>query len=87
MIGSWTAARRGDTLKDEEVTAVSEIFIDYSLVGRATRIRTRVKATVREGLHNGDTVVVLGDDVPPANARVLRVEAGNPEVELELIEA
>ena len=61
-----------------------EIYVDYALVGRGTRIRTRVKATVRETLYVGGTVVVLGDDVAPAHARVVRVLADDPEVELEL---
>jgi hypothetical protein len=87
MIRSWTAQDRSDTLKAQEVIAVSEIFIDYSVVGRATRFRTRVKAAVRQGLRDGDTVLVLGDDVPPAHARVVTVQSGNPEVELELLDA
>ena len=67
------------------MTALPQVFVDYSLVGRATRIRTRVKAGLREGLRDGDVVLVLGDDVPPARARVVRVAAGVPDVELELL--
>lgn len=46
--------------------------------------RGRVRGSVRRQLHVGDTVVVLGDDVSPAHARVLPVD--DPEVELELID-
>jgi hypothetical protein len=45
---------------------VPEVFVDYSLVGHARRLRTRVKASVRRQLQIGDTVVVRGDDVAPA---------------------
>src|SRR3954470_22305444 len=41
-------------------------------------------AALRGQLHAGDTVVVLGDDVAPARARVLVVD--DPEVELKLID-
>ena len=68
-----------------DVTASPQVFVDYSLVGRATRIRTRVKAVLRESLRTGDLVLVVGDDVPPARARVVRVAAGDPDVELELL--
>jgi hypothetical protein len=61
------------------------IFVDYSLVGHARRFHTRVKAAVRRQLHTGDTVVVCGDGVASAFARVLAVASNNPEVELELI--
>src|SRR4051812_40816324 len=61
-----------------EVTA-PQVFVDYSLVGHGRRFRTRVEAALRGQLHAGDTVVVLGDDVAPARARVLVVD--DPEVE------
>ena len=62
-----------------------QVFVDYSLFGRARRIRTRVSATLRAGIRDGDTVLVVGDDVPPARALVTRVVAGDPEVELQLL--
>jgi hypothetical protein len=77
----------GATLTKEEVTAMPEIFVDYMLIGHARRFRTRVKAAVRRELHTGDTVVVSGDDVAPARARVLAVTVDDPEVELELLDA
>lgn len=62
------------------------VFVDYSMVGHARRFSTRVGAAVRGQLHPGDTVVVSGDDVAPARARVLAVTADNPEVELQLLD-
>ena len=62
-----------------------QVFIDYSLVGRTRRIRTRVSAILRAGMRDGDTVLVVGDDVAPARALVVRVAAGDPEVELQLL--
>jgi hypothetical protein len=71
-----------------KVSAMPEIFVDYSLGGPGQRrFHTRVKAVIRQQLRAGDTVVVRGDDVPPARARVLAVAADSPEVELELIDA
>jgi len=46
-----------------------------------------VKRRVRCELHDGDTVVVLGDDVPDARARVLHVSADSADVEFELLDA
>ena len=84
----WTGSAADASLTTEEVAAVPEIFVDHSLVGRhAIRIRTRVKASVRQQLQIGDTVVVLGDAVAPARARVLAVAVDDPEVELELVDA
>ncbi|MCZ2826014.1 MULTISPECIES: hypothetical protein [unclassified Modestobacter] len=64
--------------------ATVELFVDWSLVGQARRFRIRVGAPIRRQLRAGDTVVVLGDDVTPARARVLAVD--DPEVELELLD-
>jgi len=64
---------------------VSEIFVDYSVVGGAGRFQTRVKAVTRRRRRPGDTVVVHGDDVPSMQARVLVVADDRPDVELELI--
>ena len=64
---------------------VSEIFVDYSVVGGARRVQTRVKAVTRRQLRPGDTVAVHGYDVPSMQARVLVVADDRPDVELELI--
>ncbi|MCW2898923.1 MAG: hypothetical protein JWO67_1188 [Streptosporangiaceae bacterium] len=86
LTGAWTGSAADASLTTGEVAAVPEVFVDYSLVGHARRFRTRVKASVRRQLQIGDTVVVRGDDVAPADARVLGVAADDPEVELELID-
>ena len=75
LTGAWTGSAADASLATGEVAAVPEVFVDYSLVGHARRFRTRVKASVRRGLQIGDTVVVRGDDVAPADARVLGVAA------------
>ena len=85
LSGPWTDARRSGSLHRMDEPALPQVFVDYSPVGRATRIRTRVKAVLREGLRDGDLVLVLGDDVPPARARVVRAAAGDPNVEFELL--
>lgn len=64
-----------------------KIFVDYTLVGHARRFKTPVQRRVRCELHDGDTVVVFGDDVPEARARVLHVSLEIADVELELLEA
>ncbi len=63
-----------------------KIFVDYTLVGHARRFKTPVKRRVRCELHNGDTVVVFGDDVPEAQARVLHVSPDVTDVEFELLD-
>lgn len=63
------------------------IFVDYTLIGHARQFDTLVKAKVREQLRRGHTVIVYGDGVPPARARVLTVSADCPVVELELLDA
>lgn len=64
-----------------------KIFVDYTLVGHARRFTMPVKSRVRFELHNGDTVVVFGDDVPEARARVVSVSSTTPDVEFELLDA
>jgi hypothetical protein len=86
VTGAWTGPTADASLAAEEVAVVPEIFVDYSLVGAARYFRTRVKASVRRQLQIGDTVVVRGDDVAPARARVLGIADDDPEVELELID-
>lgn len=75
------------SLATEEVAVLVEVFVDYSLGGRGSQFRTRVKASVRRQLQIGDTIVVRGDGVAPAQARVITVADDNPEVELQLIGA
>jgi hypothetical protein len=60
LTGAWTGSAADASLTPEEVAAVPEVFVDYSLVGHARRFRTRVKASVRRQLQVGDTVVVPG---------------------------
>jgi hypothetical protein len=74
------------TLAAVSAGEVLEIFVDYSLVGIGRRrFQTRVKVATRRQLRPGDTVVVHGDDVATAQARVLVVADDRPDVELELI--
>jgi hypothetical protein len=78
--------RDAATLTKKEGAPMPEtIFVDYSLVGHAHHFRTRVKAAVRRQLHAGDMVLVCGDGVAPAPARVLAVASDAAEVELELL--
>jgi len=67
LTGPWTGSAADASLTTEEVVAVPEVFVDYSLVGHARRFRARVKAPVRRQLQVGDTVVVHGDAVAPAH--------------------
>ena len=63
-------------------TISPQVFVDYLLFGRLTRDRTRVQATLRTGIRDGDTVLVVGNDVPAARAPVVRAVVGDPRVVL-----
>ena len=81
----WTDVRPGGTRAAVAAEEVVEIFVDYSLVGVGRRrFRTRVKAATRWQLRPGDTVVVHGDGVASAPARVLEVVDDRPDVDLKL---
>lgn len=86
-VAPWTGVTVNATMTSEEVTAVQEIFVDFSLIGHACRFSSRVTAAARGELHPGDTVVVSGDGVAPARALVLSVTADDPVVEFELLDA
>lgn len=61
------------------------LFVDYMLVGHARRFTTPAWAEVRQHLRDGALVIVFGDDVPEAAARVLHVSPDSPDVEVELL--
>lgn len=68
-------------------TQIPAIFVDFSLVGLATRFRTWIAADQRRVLSDGQEILVYGDAVDPMRARVLHVDPDNPEVEIELLSA
>ena len=67
-------------------TDAPEIRPGHTHVGHARRCPTRVEAAGRRRSHVGDTVVVLGDDVPPFHARVPSVADDDPEVGAEALD-
>jgi hypothetical protein len=67
-------------------TDAPKIRPDDTHVGHARRCPTRVEAAPRRQLHVGDTVVVLGDDVPPSHTRVPSVADNDPEVGAEVLD-
>jgi hypothetical protein len=62
-----------------------EIFVDYNHIGCASRFRTRLFRSEREGLQVGDVVLVVGDAVEPRQARVVALTDEGREAELEFI--
>ncbi|MGH8984589.1 MAG: hypothetical protein ACRDY6_12045 [Acidimicrobiia bacterium] len=63
------------------------VFVDFSLVGGATRFRARLPARVRRKLNEGERIVVFGDTVDPLPAMVMHVEEDDANVVLELVES
>lgn len=50
------------------------VLVDYNRVGHATRFRTQLFRSEREGLLPGEQVLVTGDAVPDRVARVIEVD-------------
>ncbi|MEJ7764833.1 MAG: hypothetical protein WKF86_05010 [Acidimicrobiales bacterium] len=50
------------------------VFVDYNRVGHATRFRTQLFRSEREGLLPDDEVLVTGDAVPDRVAHVIEVD-------------
>jgi len=83
----WTGHCTRDQADGMAAGGVQKIFVDYSLIGiDQRRFHTRVQAAIRRQLRPRDTVVVHGDDVASAAARVLSVAADDPAVELEQLD-
>lgn len=75
---------------DEATGAAGEypaVFVDFSLVGMATRFRAWMAADQRRKLCDGREITVYGDAVETMRARVVHVVPDYPEVEIELIDA
>ena len=66
---------------------IPAVFVDFSLVGLATRFRTWMAADQRRKLCDGQEITVYGDAVDAIRARVVHVDPDDPEVEIELFDA
>ncbi len=62
-----------------------EVFVDYNHIGHASRFRTGLFRSEREGLEVGDVVLVVGDAVEPREARVVQMTDDGREAELEFV--
>jgi hypothetical protein len=86
--GGGGGTMRGMDKEEVDVSGrVPEIFVDFSLVGLATRFRTWMPVDQRRALTDGQEIKVYGDAVDPIRARVVHVDQDDPEVEVELINA
>jgi hypothetical protein len=63
---------------------IPAVFVDFSLVGLATRFRTWMAAGQRQKLCDGQEITVYGDAM---RARVVHVGPDDPEVEIEVLDA
>lgn len=59
------------------------VFVDYNRVGRATRFRTQLFRSEREGLRPDEEVLVTGDAVPDRVARVIEVDETGAVLEFD----
>jgi len=78
----------GDTLTEaaNRLTApVTEVFVDFSLIGHATEFTVRVHRAQRSQLREGDHVLVFDDDVPTMPAVVVQVRDDEPDVTFRLL--